>query len=486
MFQNFLSNESRKYYIQNLNNNSISKNNILPNYTNINKEIKKRVSDIRKYFNIKNTIFNEIKSKQKSLIYKELLTYLGKHFFGPNGVVTEKYKYLRDYYEDKNIKLGLNNRIYAGTLDYFFLLSKYNSMSQKLNFTKEKLLSLSNNLAIASSAFDKVNQKAIHKTHNQQKKKNYVYLNIKNSFSTGNNLKKIIKNINNIKNINKENSQIKNDNKISYVNINKNNESNLINNSKSFSDNNETTTINKNDENTNLYNSDNNSFIKTNVNIYNKALNHNKGKEKKLYSKENEKYYKNFKLQFKKIENKYLLNNNPINITPDTSLSNIQNNNSFFNNTNIYTYRYKKKLKLNILKHKIDSIKILNEPNNKTNILSCSFPKINSVDITKKNFTEQKKFKESYSTYFLNNTKITDALDEVINPIIFLNENSFKNLLYIKSHLKSKNDSKIKKIINKKEVLGVLKDKEYYKKIENLKLPRYSSIELPNKIKNLL
>ena len=164
MFQNFLSNESRRYYIQNLNNNSISKNNILPNYTNINKEIKKRVSDIRKYFNIKNTIFNEIKSKQKSLIYKELLTYLGKHFFGPNGVVTEKYKYLRDYYEDKNIKLGLNNRIYAGTLDYFFLLSKYNSMSQKLNFTKEKLLSLSNNLAIASSAFDKVNQKVIHKT----------------------------------------------------------------------------------------------------------------------------------------------------------------------------------------------------------------------------------------------------------------------------------------------------------------------------------
>ena len=480
MFHNYLTNESRRYNIQNLNNNNISKKDIMPKYTNINKEIKKRTNDIRNYYNIKNTIFKEMQSKQNSLTYKELLSYLGKHFFGPVGVVTEKYKFLRDYYEEQNLKLS-NNRIYAGTLDYFFLLSKYNSMSQRLNFTKEKLLSLSNNLAIASSAFDKVNQKAIHRFHYQKKKKNYVYLNIKNSFSAGSNLKNIIKNININKEINKENSQIKNDKKILNLIINKNNESNY-NNSKSFSDNNETTTINKNDENTNIFNSGNNSFIKTKVNIYNNTFNLNKGKEKIFYSKENEKNYKNLKLKLKKMENKYLLNHTPINITPDTSISNIQHNSSFFNNTNIYSY--KNKSKINILKHKIDSIKIPNKLNDKTNIVSCSFPKINSVDDIKKNSTEQKKFKESLSSFCLNNNKITNALDEVINPILFLNKNSFKKLSYIKKHLKSKNDRKIKKIMNKKEILGVLKDKEYYKNIKNLKTSRHGSIELPNKIKN--
>ena len=45
MFHNFLTNESRKYYIQKMNkdNNNIPERDIIPKYTNINKEIKKKI-----------------------------------------------------------------------------------------------------------------------------------------------------------------------------------------------------------------------------------------------------------------------------------------------------------------------------------------------------------------------------------------------------------------------------------------------------------
>ena len=469
MFHNFLTNESRKYYIQKMNkdNNNIPERDIIPKYTNINKEIKKKSNDLRKCFNIKNTIFKEMQSKQNSLTYKQLITCLGKYFFGPNGVVTEKYKFLRDYYEEKNLKIGLNNRIYAGTLDYFFLLSRYNSLSQRLNFTKEKLLSLSNNLAVASSAFDKVNQQAINNVNFQKRKKNYVYLNIKNSFP-GKNL------IKNNKEINKENSLIKN------IIKNKKKLSKIIggggfdpqfNNSKSFSDNNETT-INK-DENNNLISINSNSFIQTPPNIYNNTFNH-KGKEKEkiFFSKEKENNI--FKIKLKKIKTNYKLKNNQNNKTPDISLSNNnKQKNSFLNKTIIY--KYKNKSNINILKHKLKSIKRHNDIIQKINYFSSSFPKIKSYD---------DKIKDSSEIFSVSNIK--DTLEEKINPILILNENSYKKLSYIKNHhLNSKNDIKIQKIINKKEILGVLRDKEYFRNIQNIKMPKYSSIELPNKIKNL-
>ena len=39
--------------------------------------------------------------------------------------------------------------------------------------------------------------------------------------------------------------------------------------------------------------------------------------------------------------------------------------------------------------------------------------------------------------------------------------------------------------MRKKNLLEILRDKEYYKSIKNIKTPKYSDIELPNKIKNL-
>ena len=269
MFHSFLINENKKIQESEKIFNIPTKE-IMPQYTNINKEIKKRTNDLRKFFNIKNTIFKEMQSKQNSLTYKEFMSYFGKYFFGPNGVVTEKYKFLRDYYEALNLKIGLNNRIYTGTLDYFFLFSNHNSYSQRLNSTKQKLLSLSNNLSVASNHFDKIIQKARMKTKYLKNNKNFIHLNIKNSFSVEKNIKKINK-----KNINKNNQKIKKNLKKQIFEIEKNNSLSFLIKDKSLSENNQIN-INKTNNNTdNLFNSnthsDNEESNKTERIIFDRA-----------------------------------------------------------------------------------------------------------------------------------------------------------------------------------------------------------------------
>ena len=163
-------------------NNNISffnKDNFPVKCSNIKKEIKKRANTLKRYFNIKNTIFNEMQSKNNSLIYKELVKNMGQYFFGPNGKVTEKYKFLRDYYENQDLKIGFNNKIMAGTLDYYSLLSAYDSYSQRINSTKEQLLFSSHNLAVAKSGFDIIDQSSLSNNKLFNKRKNFVNLNIK-------------------------------------------------------------------------------------------------------------------------------------------------------------------------------------------------------------------------------------------------------------------------------------------------------------------
>ena len=70
-----------------------NKNNFKLNLTNIKKEIRNRSNFIRKCLNIKNTVFEEIILEKNSLVYKELVKNMGKYFFGPNGKVTENYKF---------------------------------------------------------------------------------------------------------------------------------------------------------------------------------------------------------------------------------------------------------------------------------------------------------------------------------------------------------------------------------------------------------
>ena len=148
-------------------------------FTDIKKEIKKRSNTLKRYFNIKNSIFKEMQSKNNSLIYQELVNNMGNYFFGPYGKVTEKYKFLRDYYINQDMKMGFNSKILAGTLDYYSLLSDYDSYSQRINSTKEQLLFSSRNLAVAKSGFDIIDQSALSNNKLFNKRKNFVDLNIK-------------------------------------------------------------------------------------------------------------------------------------------------------------------------------------------------------------------------------------------------------------------------------------------------------------------
>ena len=78
-------------------NNNISffnkNNNFEVQFTDIKKEIKKRSNTLKRYFNIKNSIFKEMQSKNNSLIYQELVNNMGNYFFGPYGKVSVKYKF---------------------------------------------------------------------------------------------------------------------------------------------------------------------------------------------------------------------------------------------------------------------------------------------------------------------------------------------------------------------------------------------------------
>ena len=148
-------------------------------FTDIKKEIKKRSNILKRYFNIKNSIFKEMQSKNNSLIYQELVNNMGNYFFGPYGKVTEKYKFLRDYYINQDMKMGFNSKILAGTLDYYSLLSDYDSYTQRINSTKEQLLFSSRNLAVAKSGFDIIDQSALSNNKLFNKRKNFVDLNIK-------------------------------------------------------------------------------------------------------------------------------------------------------------------------------------------------------------------------------------------------------------------------------------------------------------------
>ena len=148
-------------------------------FIDIKKEIKKRANTLKRYFNIKNSIFKEMQSKNNSLIYQELVNNMGNYFFGPYGKVTEKYKFLRDYYINQDMKMGFNSKILAGTLDYYSLLSDYDSYTQRINSTKEQLLFSSRNLAVAKSGFDIIDQSALSNNKLFNKRKNFVDLNIK-------------------------------------------------------------------------------------------------------------------------------------------------------------------------------------------------------------------------------------------------------------------------------------------------------------------
>ena len=132
---------------------------LLPDYKNLKKEIIEVKTKFRNFFDIKNTIFKDMITKYNSTTYQNFIRGFGKLYFGPFGIVTRKYKFLRDFY----FRDALNDKIFAGNLeyydkDYIFNFDKY---QQNLKESKKKILSLSKNYAIFTDKDDIFSLKAI-------------------------------------------------------------------------------------------------------------------------------------------------------------------------------------------------------------------------------------------------------------------------------------------------------------------------------------
>ena len=199
---------------------------------NIRKEMAKKKNDIKKYFNV--GIFKGSNFDNK-ILYNNYLKSFGKYFFGPNGIVTEKSKDLNNYYEINNLKIGIDNKIYAGKLDFESFMSKLDSYTKRLFNNKEKILLMSKNIDVANSHFDKVNKNILEKNKYFNPNKNFVKLNrikVKYLNSSYNEYKKIFDNYYNNKSMN-------NKSKTSYqIDNNNNNKINTLKDIKKIINNN--------------------------------------------------------------------------------------------------------------------------------------------------------------------------------------------------------------------------------------------------------
>ena len=188
----------------------LEKNKIfLPNYTNIKEEMDKVKKQFRNLFDIKNTIFKDMITKSNSSTYQNFVRGFGKYFFGPFGIVTQKYNYLKEYYVRTS---ALNVKIYAGKLDYYDYINKYNRFKQRQNNANKKLLSISKNYAIVNDRNDIFSMKAL-TSKRYIKRKNYVSLNKQKYKSSMTEINEIQTKSNKKANLSKNNYKNKNNNK---------------------------------------------------------------------------------------------------------------------------------------------------------------------------------------------------------------------------------------------------------------------------------
>jgi hypothetical protein len=140
IFRNFLIKENSDSVSKQL---RYKKKEILPDYSNIRKKINSQIRDVKKFFDVKNTVFKEIKSKD-IIAYSKFAKNMTLYFFGPQGKVTQKSQHLRrifNAHESKN-NLGLHTKIYAGKWFYLDDISKQNKYNTRLKTNKKKILNI--------------------------------------------------------------------------------------------------------------------------------------------------------------------------------------------------------------------------------------------------------------------------------------------------------------------------------------------------------
>ena len=182
LFRNFLIKEnadhSSKHFV-------FKRREILPEYTNIRKKINHHIREVKSLYNIENTIFKEIKSKDV-IAYNKFAKNMTMYFFGPKGAVTMKNKKLKKYYEkqNKHDKIGLNTKIYAGEWKYYEETAG-NKILDRLEFNKQKKLKTSQNFTQENDMAYKLHslylKKKVEKERNRRKEEEISDNNIKKS-----------------------------------------------------------------------------------------------------------------------------------------------------------------------------------------------------------------------------------------------------------------------------------------------------------------
>ena len=451
MFKRFLTNENLNIFLDN--HNSLQEKEIMPEYTDIEKQITKKIVDVRKLFNIKNTIF---KSMQSDNSYMLSLFRKGfkKLFFGPKGIVTKKSPELKKYYKSFEIKGDLKSKIFAGSLDYYDYLAKHvNAFNERLNFNRKRILVLGGNFTITNTNLEKIHQKYLEK----EKKRRLRKLLIKKKNNKSNNLK-IIKE--------KPKSEKK-------ARFNQNEESIRIDNLRK-----------------------NNLFLNyTNNSIRRKSMFENEGQKNKKFNLNNENNFNKGSFQYYGKSSKEIIsfgnylfkkntnnsNNNSDNQTHFSFLKTEANNNEKLdlpgmnNNTQTFIYKRNKKLSSNFLFHQY------NLPKYRKSELSFKGKNYNLLKTSKKINVESSNDLQKIEPNKLMNNEITENNNNktncnTVNSKIRLISSPNENIKFcatatqFKLNKRNKNNFSLKKIklALKRKINNTTPLKKYGKSLNRL------------------
>ena len=142
VFRKFLPNENL-YENSKEKNIQTSKTDLMPEYFNITKKINKNLKTVKNFFNYEKYYFKEKKQQKIAETYSSFRKGFSLYLFGPNGKIpaSELIRILKENEKRYHFK----EKIYAGALDLYTNLDKYNSYSERVKSNFRKKIEISDN-----------------------------------------------------------------------------------------------------------------------------------------------------------------------------------------------------------------------------------------------------------------------------------------------------------------------------------------------------
>ena len=195
LYKNFLINKNHSNYI-NTENKYEPKEEILPEYSNIESQINSKQNYIDEFYQLF-PHFNDYSLEQKSafIFFKNGFK---KLFFGPEGLVTGKSILFKKYYKSvKQKKINFKEKLYIGSMEFFDNLGNNSSYNERLKHNQKRRILMNGNFDMTNPNLFKMRKNYKNYTKYMKKYKNLL-------------LEKDIKNKNLDENNISENDSIKN------------------------------------------------------------------------------------------------------------------------------------------------------------------------------------------------------------------------------------------------------------------------------------